>query len=259
MEPAIVKTAAPTDHPLAVIGHRVGKGRYADCWDHVVVEARRGRGHALEEARRSRRRLRAARLHGLRGARRLGSTRRASTAKPMSCSGAATRSALARSMRRKADEEGYGWTNLSLADADAKALEVDKLKAAAHWALAIDFRPHSHHYYALAAGAEEQARGRHDRSRWRAGALVLHDVGRWRVPGLPRSRSRRPTGSGARAAEHRRFDGGDACSQPSITSSGKLYSRPLRGCSIAASGSPRMRAAPICGSAPSRRTNRCCA
>jgi hypothetical protein len=52
--------------------------------------------------------------------------------------------------------EGFGWTNLSLDVAEEKALEVDKLKAKNHWGLVIDFRPHSHHFYALAAARKNK-------------------------------------------------------------------------------------------------------
>src|SRR5690349_16956510 len=42
LEPAIVKADVPTDRPLAVIGHRVGTGRFSDCWDRVVVKLASG-------------------------------------------------------------------------------------------------------------------------------------------------------------------------------------------------------------------------
>jgi hypothetical protein len=149
MEPAIIKTAAPTDHPLAVIGHRVGKGRYADCWDHVIVKLTAGEvthSTKLGEA-------------GVDMARLICMDYGALDAwqHDESLDGKADvvfwgrdEKAAARSTGAKPTGEGYGWTNMSLEAADAKQLEVDKLKAAAHWALAIDFRPHSHHYYVLA-------------------------------------------------------------------------------------------------------------
>src|SRR5436305_1042757 len=42
LEPALVTTDVPKAKPLSVVGRRVGKGRYADCWDHVAVELRKG-------------------------------------------------------------------------------------------------------------------------------------------------------------------------------------------------------------------------
>ena len=149
MEPAIIKTAAPSDRPLAVIGHRVGKGRYADCWDHVVVKLAAGEvthSTKLGEA-------------GVDFARLIlmDSGALDTWQHEDSLEGNADvvfwgrdEKAAAKSTGAKPTAEGYGWANLSLADADAKQLEVDKLKAAAHWAINIEFRPHSHHYYALA-------------------------------------------------------------------------------------------------------------
>jgi hypothetical protein len=54
-------------------------------------------------------------------------------------------------MRAPATKEGYGWTDLPVAEAEAKALEAATFKAENRWLLATDFRPHSHHFHALAA------------------------------------------------------------------------------------------------------------
>ena len=149
LEPAIVKTAAPADRSLPVIGHRVGKGRFADCWDHVTVTLSSGEithSKKLGEAG-----VDFARLvcmdHGA-----LDHWKHEDSLDGLAdvVFWGRDAGAAARVTGAKANPEGYGWTNLSLADAEAKALEVDKKKAANHWGLAIDFRPHSHHFYALA-------------------------------------------------------------------------------------------------------------
>ena len=59
-------------------------------------------------------------------------------------------------MNAKANKEGYGWTNLKVAAAEAKAIEAANLKSAQHWLLATDLRPHSHHFHALAAARESR-------------------------------------------------------------------------------------------------------
>ena len=119
-------------------------------------QARRRRGHALEEARRGRRRLRAARLHGPRRARSLAA--RGQPRRPRRLRVLGPRRGVARARRcahRRRRKATAGRTCRSTT-ADAKALEVDKLKAANHWLLAIDFRPHSHHFHALAAARKSK-------------------------------------------------------------------------------------------------------
>jgi hypothetical protein len=149
LEPAMVKADVPNDRALAVIGHRIGSGRYSDCWDRVVIKLATGvptHTKKLGEAGVDFARLicmdhsaldewtHEDTLDGLADVVFWGRD-----------AAVAAKAAGAKSMK-----EGYGWTNLSLDVADEKALEVDKLKAANHWALMIDFRPHSHHFYALA-------------------------------------------------------------------------------------------------------------
>src|SRR3569623_1408631 len=126
LEPALVKAQVPAERALAVVGQRVGKGRYANCRDHGALD------HWQHEDS----------LDGLADflfwGRDAGS--------------------LARAMRAPAQTEGYGWIDLPVADADAKALEASKIKAENHRLLATDFRPHSHHFHALAA-ARQNPRG----------------------------------------------------------------------------------------------------
>ncbi|HUS29833.1 MAG TPA: hypothetical protein VMZ53_15115 [Kofleriaceae bacterium] len=150
LEPAIVKAQVPSDRALAVIGHRVGAGKeYGDCWDRVIVKLASGvptHWKKLGEASVDFARLvvmdhsaldvwtHEDTLDGLADVVFWGRD-----------AAAAARASGAKSMK-----EGYGWTNLSLDVAEEKALEVDKLKHANKWAMNIDFRPHSHHFYALA-------------------------------------------------------------------------------------------------------------
>lgn len=157
LEPALVKAAVPADRPLPIVGRRVGKGRFADCWDHVAV--RLGDSEGTHSKKLGEAGVDFARLicmdHGALDA----------WKHEDSLDGLADfvfwgrdAASLARAMRAPATSEGYGWTNLPVADADAKALEASKIKAENHWLLATDFRPHSHHFHALAA-ARQSPRG----------------------------------------------------------------------------------------------------
>jgi hypothetical protein len=149
LEPAIVKASVPADRELAVFGWRVGSGRFADCWDRVVVKLAEGEPtHAkkLGEA-------------GVDFARLVLMDHAAldQWTHEDTLDGLADvvfwgrdAAAAAKAIGAKSLKEGYGWTNLSLDVAEEKALEVDKLKAANKWQMMIDFRPHSHHFYALA-------------------------------------------------------------------------------------------------------------
>jgi hypothetical protein len=150
LEPALVTIAVPADRTLPIVGRRVGKGRFADCWDHVAVRLTDGQVTAsrkLGEAG-----VDFARLvcmdHGA----------LAHWQHEDSLDGLADfvfwgRDAghLARVMRAPVTKEGYGWTDLPAAEAEAKALEAATFKAENRWLLATDFRPHSHHFHALAA------------------------------------------------------------------------------------------------------------
>lgn len=149
MEPAIIRADVPSDRPLDIVGYRVGKGRYADCWDRVVVKLTDGEvTHwvKLGEA-------------GVDFARLICMDYRAldDWKHEDSLDGKADvvftgrdEKFAAKSTGAKPTGEGYGWSNLSLEAADAKQLDIDKRKAAAKWAISIEFRPHSHHYYAVA-------------------------------------------------------------------------------------------------------------
>jgi len=150
LEPALVKATVPADRTLPVIGRRVGKGRFGDCWDHVAV--RIGDGEISSSKKLGEAGVDFARLvfmdHGA-----LDHWQHEDSLDGLADFVFWGRDAasLARAIGAPATKEGYGWTNLTVAAADAKALDADKLKAANHWLLATDLRPHSHHFHALAA------------------------------------------------------------------------------------------------------------
>ncbi len=150
LEPAIIKCAVPADRPLTVTGTRVARGRFADCWDHVSIDLAQGdvyNSKKLGEA-------------GVDFARFVCMDHGALDhwQHEDSLDGLADvvfwgrdEGLLARALRAPRTKEGYGWLDLSLADAEAKVFEAEILKAENKWLLNIDFRPHSHHFQALAA------------------------------------------------------------------------------------------------------------
>lgn len=150
LEPQIVKTEVPHDRELPVIGARVGRGRFADCWDHVAIQIADGEVHGSKKLGEA----------GVDFAR-LVCVDHASLDQWQhedSLDGLADvmfwgrdEAQLARAMRALRTREGYGWSNLTVADAEAKLMEAERLKAQNEWRLATDFRPHSHHFHALAA------------------------------------------------------------------------------------------------------------
>jgi hypothetical protein len=150
LEPALVVADVPRDRELAVVGQRVGKGRFADCWDHVAITIDDGEvAHAkkLGEA-------------GVDFARLICMDKGALDhwQHEDSLDGLADfvfwgrdEIQLAKAMRAPRIRDGYGWTDLPVAEAEAKADRAAVLKADNHWLLAMDLRPHSHHFHALAA------------------------------------------------------------------------------------------------------------
>jgi hypothetical protein len=163
LEPAIVTANVPADRPLAVVATPMGSGRFADCWRHVCVVIGGGEVHTsrkLGEAGVDFARLvcmdHAALDHWVH---------------EDSLDGRADflfwgrdEKHLAASMRAPWSRDGYGWTDLPVAEAEAKGDEAARRKAANKWLLATDYRPHSHHYRALAAARD---------STHRAGTLEL--------------------------------------------------------------------------------------
>ena len=149
LEPALVTAEVPPARALPVVGQRVGKGRFADCWDHVSVML--GGGEVTHSKKLGEAGVDFARLvcmdHGA-----LDHWRHEDSLDGLADFVFWGRDAgeLAKAMRAPSNKEGYGWTDLSVDEAEARALEADTLKAANHWLLATDLRPHSHHFHALA-------------------------------------------------------------------------------------------------------------
>ncbi len=149
LEPAIVKATVPADRPLRVVGAPVGKGRFSDCWDHVAIELAPGEvqfSKKLGEA-------------GVDFARLICMDHAALDhwQHEDSLDGKADfifwgrdEAQLARAMRAKKASEGYGWTDLTIEEAEKKADEAARLKSDNRWLFAADYRPHTHHYYVLA-------------------------------------------------------------------------------------------------------------
>ena len=155
LEPALVRTPVPRDRALPVLGRRVGKGRFADCWDHVAIKLHDGEvthSRKLGEAG-----VDFARLvcmdHGA-----LDHWQHEDSLDGLADFVFWGRDAelLARSLGAPSTREGFGWTNLPLAEAEAKAMDAERKKSANRWLLATDFRPHSHHFHALAAARKSK-------------------------------------------------------------------------------------------------------
>ncbi len=150
LEPQPVTCEVPKGRELPVVGTRVGKGRFGDCWDHVAVKL--GTGEIASSKRLGEAGVDFARLvcmdHGA-----LDHWQHEDSLDGRADFMFWGRDAeqLATAMRAPATPEGHGWTDLPVADAEAKALEAERLKAEHRWLLATDLRPHSHHFHALAA------------------------------------------------------------------------------------------------------------
>jgi hypothetical protein len=155
LEPALVTTAVPHDRSLPVIGKRVGKGRFADCWDHVAVKL--GRGEITHSKKLGEAGVDFARLvcmdHGA-----LDHWQHEDSLDGLADFVFWGRDAelLARSMSAPALREGFGWTDLPLDEAEQRAMDAERKKAANRWLLATDLRPHSHHFHALAAARKSK-------------------------------------------------------------------------------------------------------
>jgi hypothetical protein len=155
LEPALVKVSAPSDRPLEVVGVRVGKGRFADCWDYVAVEL--GAGEVTSTRKLGEAGVDFARLVCMdRGA--LDHWQHEDSLDGLADFVFWGRDAgeLAKAMRAPVTSEGHGWIDLTVAEAEAKADQAARLKSEHHWLLATDFRPHSHHFRALAAARKSR-------------------------------------------------------------------------------------------------------
>jgi hypothetical protein len=150
LEPALVTTAVPANRALPIVGRRLGKGRFADCWDHVAV--RLGDGTVTASRKLGEAGVDFARLVCMDHAA-LDHWQHEDSLDGLAdfVFWGRDAAALARTMKAPATGEGYGWLDLPLAEAEAKALAADTIKAENRWLLAMDLRPHSHHFHALAA------------------------------------------------------------------------------------------------------------
>jgi hypothetical protein len=159
LEPAIVTCTVPSDRALRVLGAPVGKGRFADCWDHVAVVL--GGGEIVHSKKLGEAGVDFARLVCMDHAA-LDSWQHEDSldGKADVVFWGRDDRILAQSMNapRMRDGDGYGWIDLPLAEAEKRADVVARKKAENKWLLATDFRPHSHHYFALAAARQSKDR-----------------------------------------------------------------------------------------------------
>ena len=156
LEPQIVKADVPRDRELSITGSRVGRGRFADCWDHVAINLADGDVHQtkkLGEAGVDFARLACLDLAALDHWKHEDSLDGLADVVFWGRDDAA----LAKALRAPKTKEGYGWRDLDLMDAESKVMEAEILKAENDWMLNVDFRPHSHHFHALAAARANPA------------------------------------------------------------------------------------------------------
>jgi len=150
LEPALIVVDVPRDRALPVLGQRVGSGRYADRWDHVAVVLAEGviaTSTKLGEAGVDFARLACMDLGALDHWQHEDSL----DGKADFLFWGRDAGTLAKLMRAPAQAEGHGWLDLPVAEAEAKSDDAARHKAANHYLLATDLRPHSHHFHALAA------------------------------------------------------------------------------------------------------------
>jgi hypothetical protein len=156
LDPMLICAPVPSDRALPVIGTRVGKGRFADCWDHVAIAiaepgSRREVAHArkLGKAAVDFSRLilmdRAAIDHWQH------EDSLDQLADFVFWGRDEAQLGKALGARRLPDTQHWGWTNLPVGDAEALADRAAQLKADHKWLVATDLRPHSHHFDVLAA------------------------------------------------------------------------------------------------------------
>jgi hypothetical protein len=159
IEPMLICAAVPADRALAVIGVRVGSGRFAACWDHVAIElVEPGPDGARPMIARSRKLGEAAvdfaRLLCIDRAA-LDHWRHEDSLDQLAdfVFWGRDAEALAKALgaRRLAGSAGHGWTDLAMAEAEVIADRAAALKAEHKWMLVSELRPHSHHFDILAA------------------------------------------------------------------------------------------------------------
>jgi hypothetical protein len=150
LEPSIIKATVPSDRALPVIGTRVGTGRFSDCWDNVSVIV--GDGEITHAKKLGEAGVDFARLILIdHGALDHWQHEDSLDGKADFIFWGKDELILARVTGAPKLKEGYGWTNIAVADAEAKADLADRKKAENSWKLQTDLRPHTHHFHALAA------------------------------------------------------------------------------------------------------------
>jgi hypothetical protein len=167
LAPMIVTAPVPRDRMLSVVGTPIGKGRYADCWDHVSVML--GDGEVAASKKLGEAAVDFARLVCMD----VGALEH--WVHEDSLDGRADfvfwgrdAAQLAKVVGAKRVGDGnFGWLDLPVADAEKRADDAARRKSANKWLLQTDYRPHSHHYQALAAARA----GKHG-----AGTLALADT-----------------------------------------------------------------------------------
>lgn len=147
--PAITIGDLPTDRPLAVWGERVASGRWASCWDHVVIEIADGPAASSEEVGEAI--VDHARLL-------LADESNSDKWVHSDCIDGkadfvfwgrdAARLAAAVGAPALGDDQ-FGWRDQDVDEVVRRGTEAEERKDAEGWKLATDFRPHSHHWQAL--------------------------------------------------------------------------------------------------------------
>jgi hypothetical protein len=135
---------------LPVIGVKVGSGRFADCWDHVSVVL--GEGEVTHAKKLGKAGVDCARLILIDHAA-LDHWQHEDSldGKADFVFWGKDEQILAQITGAKRLPEGYGWIDIDLSEAESKYDLADRKKAENGWKLAIDLRPHTHHFHALAA------------------------------------------------------------------------------------------------------------
>lgn len=154
LEPAMIVASVPADRPLPLVGRRLGEGRFAKCWDCIAIAL--GDGEVASSTKLGEAGVDFARLIAI-DHEALDHWRHEDSLDGLADFVFWGRDAghLARAVLAPAAPEGHGWANLPLAEAEARADQAGRLKAKNHWLLATDFRPHSHHFHALAAARQD--------------------------------------------------------------------------------------------------------
>lgn len=156
LDPMLICAPVPGDRALPVVGTRVGKGRFAACWDHVAIElAEPDHGEIAHSRKLGEAAVDFARLICMDRAA-IDHWRHEDSLDQLAdfVFWGRDEAALAKTLGARrlppGAGDGYGWTNLPLAEAEAKADRAAELKSEHKWLLATDLRPHSHHFEALA-------------------------------------------------------------------------------------------------------------